>query len=375
MTDSQNSSSSVSSLFSPTFTYSPKWQLYGSPKIVSLEEVKVETEKKDEVNIDIPDQSFVSKKGIQTEITKLTTPLYDTILSRIGDQPTRSKTRTVIIEEMYRMLEYMELDSTIGGSCYFNRLPDDVMLVILSFNTPRELRCIQSVCNRLTHISYPIITQSLQFFCKGRVAYFAYGSYWTLGVILCIINIVDPDTYEIHNGYHVCIMDGDDIYITQDEIVQYSFIGLIKDMPQSVPLPINRYDNYTPYGANPHSLCTHGYYTKDHTSTTTAPSSCIVLRDGYKPPITHNLVGQVVSIDSFPRHMLHLQVSIERERVYGVSFENSRNVNNNIDDDYNTIDDYYNEVDYADGYDGDRYYNYVYNGDGYNGVGHYNGGY
>lgn len=329
--------SSVSSSTSSS-SYSSNWCLYGTPRIVVLEETKVENGRSKTVTgAQIHPQHLLSKKSIQSEIIRVIAPLQTAVLERVGECPTQSFMRISIIDEMRKMIEYLEIGTLPGNPCYLNSLPKDVLVLVLSFITPRELRCVQGVSRSFNDDASRLIIPSIKFYCRGRIAYFAFDSQWLLGIILCVIDTIEQEEpYTEHKGYHVYTLGGGVTYVTQNEIARFSFIGYESTLPQYAPAPIIRNVNDTPYGNGPHVLCGHGYYhhTCGRRLELTAPSSCLVLDNNYTPPIYTHLVGQVISVDKFQLHPNHMHNAIYQKIAYGVSYESVRSRDNVGDDDY-----------------------------------------
>lgn len=308
-----------SSSSSSSSQYSAKWCLYGQPQLV---DVNVEKEnKEDEPQHLVCAQPRLSRKQVREQITQLITPLRSAVLSRVGSGTTYASTQSAIATELRALLECIEAGTLPNAPCYLLSLPVDVFNIMLSFITPRELFCVRGVSRVFSSTSQSLFVPSIRYFCVGRVAYFAYESEWLLGVVMCVVDTINPDTFEEHHGVHAYTVGGGVTYISNLELVQYSYVG--DDVPSIVPSPIPREYSHTPYGNDPHQLCGHGHYPGDCSTNyaTTAPSTCLVLDEGFDPHLRVELVGCVVDVEKFTRHPLHIQSALEREDRYGVSFK------------------------------------------------------
>ena len=315
-----------------------KYNLYGPPNILTdrreendYNEGNCEIKSNPISNLPLS-QHIIPEKMVHAYITKIIKPLRFRVLCQLGDNPTYSSTKVALIDELYSMIDNIRAGNFQGDPCYLIMMPNDILYHILSFINPRELRCMRGVSHQLIQTSYILSTHDAIIFRQGFVAYFAYNNAWHLGVVLCVIDTINPETYVAHAGVHVYIVDGVVTYFTNNDLAQYSYIGSQTSLPSTVPTPINHETYETPYGNDPHKVCPgHGDYTYScgNIYAFTPPSTCLILHHNFIPNIQHEMVGRVVDTNNFRLHDFHLQKSLAREAIYGVSFEGRGSYNNN----------------------------------------------
>lgn len=165
----------------------------------------------------------------------------------------------------------------------------------------------------------------MNIFTIGYHSYFAYFNEWELGVILCRIDTINVNTLEDCKGYHVLFIKTNAvIYYTDEEILQYSFIGDKESLPKNIPKNIERTGRFSPFLMDPHTLCSCGLYRPYCSSINkfTAPSSCNVLMPGLIISIKHIHVGYILDINSLPKHPKHMIQALNIEtNLKTISYE------------------------------------------------------
>ena len=331
------SASSASSASSSSFASSAlnmdiisgKWSIYGEPIRIS----ECNEEKKDNIEIEqvvlgMPveqpvEQPILSDDNNRARIANIMDQLKDRVLNRLGNNLTYFSNQTALVAELTSMIIAVKAGTIPEAPCYIDMLSSDIFYNIMSFINPREMMRVCRVCNRFNLTSHILIQPALRIFQQGFVAYFATLNMWSLGVVLCVIDTINPDTYEHHTGVHVYLM-GSVLYYTNDNLAQYSHIGHLTLAPKTFPPLIEYETDHTPYGNLPHQVCdVHGEYLHNcgEPFAPTAPSTCLLLHPTFRPNLQPEMVGKVIDVDKFQLHDFHLQMALAREDRYGVSFE------------------------------------------------------
>lgn len=235
-----------------------------------------------------------------------------------------------MIEKLFKIINYLGVGGLPNTPCYLFNIPNELLLNIIDYITPRNICNISGVCNLFNDIRILKYNDIMKYFTIGRVMYFAINEKWVNGIIICIIDTINHETFEKHNGFHVYTLDGNVIYYTNNNIIKYSRLDLPEFLSDSSinPIIINK---HAPYLNFPHQLCQHGVYTSQCNSyiQSTAPSTCNVLLAGFTPPI-HDAIGKILDIETFPRHPMHLQKAYHLENLYGVAYKANGTINRSL---------------------------------------------
>jgi hypothetical protein len=225
-----------------------------------------------------------------------------------------------MINKLFKIINYLDMGSLPNTPCYLFQIPNELLLNIIDYITPRNICNTSGVCNLFNDIYISKHNDIMNYFTIGRVMYFALNENWVTGIIICIIDTINHKTFEQHNGFHVYTLGGNVTYYTNNDIIKYSRLDLPKFLGESPANPIIT-NKHAPYLNFPHQLCQHGIYTSqcNGDKQSTAPSTCNVLLHGFTPPI-HDAIGEILDIETFPRHPMHLQEAYRLENLYGVAY-------------------------------------------------------
>ena len=308
-------------------SFSSKVSLYGVPKVVKSfdeldkKEIKQKTKNnEEEIKEHIPSSSPSGDVLSDEQINKISDNVINYFKTQINQKNnlTHKNLNNIMISELQSIVESLKVNNLPNKPCYLNILSYDTLILILSFITPRELCCIRGVSQSYNKISHDLYQPSMNIFTVGYHSYFAYFNIWLLGVIICRIDTININTLEDCKGYHVQLIETNEvIYYTDEEILQCSFIGNKESFPKNTP-KIKRIGRFSPFLIDPHTLCNCGLYQPYCSSENkfTAPSSCNVIMPGFKIPIKQIYVGYILDIDSLPKHPKHMiqALSIETNR-------------------------------------------------------------
>jgi hypothetical protein len=191
-------------------------------------------------------------------------------------------------------------NTTPGDSCYINEMSTDTFHTMLGFLQPRELCGINSVNTLFKTMVLSIGRSIFNYFCEGRVAYFAYNNVWNLGFIMCS-NIKEC-------SFHV--------YIKGDVCIGYKNIISHHTLNKSVVCPNNDKKQYNHEFDGIHNICHCGYrpgYPCGRHSSPFPPSSCNILFPCTSIKLDESMLGNVLNISNLPLNAKHKSVAYSRE--------------------------------------------------------------
>jgi hypothetical protein len=295
------------------------WCLYDTTNVADGKIEKDEKNEKKKPYPNIAPQDILSMQMAQSQFNEVMELARHMVFDSMPVNRTEADFRHIfadVFEEVSVSLRYGTLPAS---PCRITQLPDTLFELAISYQSPRDLRALRGVSHMFNQVSIGFEQASLLFYCKGRLAWFAVNDKWVLGVVICYVDIVDPNTYVISKGIHVYTSNGITVYFANSELAKYSNFRQQYNAPVC-PAHITRTTNDCPDGNTPHNICQCGHWLSECAlgNGTTAPSSCdVVTEDIYLNP---QLVGCVIYMGSLTRHTHHQRVSLEREWIYGVAY-------------------------------------------------------
>jgi hypothetical protein len=270
------------------------WCLYGTPNVADgkiKKDEKEDDEKKTYTNI-VP-QDIISMKMVRSQFTELMGLARSMGFEAMPRNRTEADVRHIFADVFEKFVVSLRYGILPTSPCRITHLPDSLFELVISYQSPRDLRAIRGVSYQFNQVSMGFEQASLLFYCKGRLAWFAVKGEWTLGVVTCYVDIVNPVTYVTSKGVHVYIENGITKYFAYSELAEYSHFRQQYDAPEC-PAHINRTTNECPDGNNPHYICSCGYYRRDcgFDNGTTAPSSCDIFHT--EMYMNQQFVGHVI---------------------------------------------------------------------------------